>query len=343
MLVALLAATAFGDSVRHIVHVELAVPTPTRQADDPEATERGEPQAMALPDVRAPRKAPKEGDVPMQCSSQSGGTGDFVDAHDAHRPRLFLRDGVVWFERQPLNYPTDLAEWPTMTCVWEGGGRLVEYAVSWKPMTTSDRCLAEQVPAVKADIGVLHDFESGLPASEGPNGIPLGFSTFDDGSSTATIATTTSHPSRSGESRRNDVLKLELDVERWAGTVFLFPDAEGKVWSPVDMTGAEAISFWFHGANTGNSLYFHLFDNRLPCSTADDAERFTFPFKDDFEGWRQVKVPFYQLEHVDIDRDTPDDGLGLSRVHGWALGALNTNGLQTYYVDDIELHGRKSD
>ncbi|MEO0606398.1 MAG: carbohydrate binding domain-containing protein [Myxococcota bacterium] len=337
MLVALFTATAFSGAIRHVVHVDVDVPTPTRAVSEGGSAERGEAEAMALPGVRTPRRAATEGDVPLRCSSQSA-DGAFVAAHDAHRPRLFLRDGTVWFERQVSQYPESLDQWPSLSCAWEDEGRMVEYAINWVPLTPEDICRAKLAPAQPAKIGVLQNFERGLPASKDPTGIPLGFSTFNDPDSTSSIETTTNSPRRPGASRGNDVMKLDLDVKGFAGVVYLNPNEAGDTWTAVDMSEADGISFWFYGRNSGNNLYFHLLDDRHPCSTTDDAERWTFPFVDDFEGWKQFEASFADFDRVAIERETPDNGLGLSRVHGWAIGALKTNSAQSYFLDEIELY-----
>lgn len=345
MVIALFMATAFGGPVRHVVHVELDVPTPTRSADDPQPAGRGEAEAMALPDVRAPQWADQKGDVAFACSSQVDGTGDFVPAYDNHRPRLFLRNGVVWFERQAIQYPRALEEWPALTCVWEGKGRRVEYVASWSVMTEADLACAEShISSVPGGPGTLEDFQGELTSGEDANGVLLGYLPFNDEDSTVAFTTTTAHPRRSGEARGNAVLQLDLDVERFAGIVHNFRGASGDEWTPRDYSSVEAVSFWIYGRNTGNAMYFHIIDNRQPCSTTDDAERFTFPFVDDFEGWRQMKVPFTDFDHLDIERDTPNDGLTRSRIHGWALGvAFDSKGPQTYFIDDIELHSSESE
>lgn len=39
----------------------------------------------------------------------------------------------------------------------------------------------------------------------------------------------------------------------------------------------------------------------------------------------------------EIGNSAPNDGLGLSTVHGWGLAALQTSGEITYFIDDVAL------
>src|SRR6185503_18455123 len=80
-------------------------------------------------------------------------------------------------------------------------------------------------------------------------------------------------------------------------------------------------------------------ENRHPGSTRDDAERWTAGFKDDVAGWRQLRFPFSSLVRKEIGNGAPNDGLALTEVHGWALGALNTGGPRRYFVDQVTLFG----
>src|SRR5690606_9886374 len=72
----------------------------------------------------------------------------------------------------------------------------------------------------------------------------------------------------------------------------------------------------------------------------DDAERYTVTFTDDFSGWRELQFPFDSFTRKEIGNGAPADGFTLSEVHGWAFGALNTNGQAiTWYIDDVPVYG----
>ena len=90
-------------------------------------------------------------------------------------------------------------------------------------------------------------------------------------------------------------------------------------------------------------MYVDLIDNRKSCATHDDGERFTYSFVDDFSGWKKITVPFADMKRREIGNRAPNDGLGLSRAHGWGLGVLKTSGPTTYYIDDFELHSENGE
>ncbi|MGE5156110.1 MAG: family 16 glycosylhydrolase, partial [Betaproteobacteria bacterium] len=91
--------------------------------------------------------------------------------------------------------------------------------------------------------------------------------------------------------------------------------------------------------NSGTTLFVDVLDNRKPGSTKDDAERWSTDLMDDFSGWKQIEIPFASLHRKEIGNGAPNDGLGLTEVHGWALGAITTPSPQSYYVDDASLYG----
>ena len=198
-------------------------------------------------------------------------------------------------------------------------------------------------PPQSVAAGVLHDFESTLPAGRDPHGIPLGFSTFTDGQSAASIATTESHPPRTGEAADNSALRLDLDVKGWAGFVYLVEDVPAQTWQAQDWSAFDSFSFWLHGNKSGLGLFVDVLDNRNPRSTVDDAERYVYEFTDDFSGWKQVTVRFRDMVRKEIGNGAPNDGLGLSRVHGWGFGATATGGPTTYFIDDFELRTAEAD
>ena len=185
--------------------------------------------------------------------------------------------------------------------------------------------------------GIFDDFESGLPAGTNESGVLLGFSTFSDGESAVSISTSTSFPPRPGDDADNTVMKLDLEVTGWAGFVHTFGNEELDTWKSYDWSALSEFSFWLHGRNSGTSLFVDILDNRGPCSVVDDAERFTYEFTDDFEGWRRIAVRFADMRRKEIYNNAPDDGFTLSQVHGWGLGALDTDGKVTYYIDHVGL------
>jgi hypothetical protein len=205
-------------------------------------------------------------------------------------------------------------------------------------MREAEECaLRESIPVPVARAGVLHDFDGPLVSGADPWGVPLGYSTFKGPDTTVTIATTGYYPVRAGTEAGNGVLQVDLNVGSWGGVTYRFANEAMDQWIPQDWRPLDGFSFWFHGSNSGTELFLDIFDNRHACSKTDDAERFRYRFWDDVAGWRLIKVRFQDLAREDVFNDAPDDGLGLSRVHGWGLGALNTGGALTFFMDDFRL------
>lgn len=185
--------------------------------------------------------------------------------------------------------------------------------------------------------GVLDDFESGLPSGKDGSGIEIGFSTAADGSSTVKISTEAPPTPVADHGAGGQALKLDFDVMQWGAFLHRFENDAVDQWISYDWSDFNQFSFWLYGRNSGTSLFVHILDNRKPSSTTDDAERNGYEFTDDFSGWKKVTIRFADMQRKEVGNSAPVDGLGLSAVHGWALGALKTNGPITYYLDDFEL------
>lgn len=182
----------------------------------------------------------------------------------------------------------------------------------------------------------VDDFETGLPSGISGDGIVTGFYAFA-GSGTAVIATTAAPPAPvPGAALGNQVLQLDVDAADFAGFVHVFEGPTGNTLAPRDWSGYGALTFWLYGQNTGNTLYIDVLDNRGSTGTYP-FELWTTDFADDFSGWQQLSFAFADLERKEIGNGAPDDGLGLTEVHGWALGALATGGTRTYFVDGVRL------
>ena len=187
----------------------------------------------------------------------------------------------------------------------------------------------------------IDDFESGLASGTNSDGIPLGFLTFSDGSSSVGISVTDAHPPLPGEAVGNNVLAVSTNVVAggFAGFVHNFENPATDTWTPMDWTAFDAFSFDLYGNNTGSAFFIDILDNRNPGSTTDDAERFTYFFDDDFTGWASFTVSFADLSRKEIGNGAPDDGLGLTDVHGWAFGVINSQQSFTNYIDNFEVRG----
>ncbi len=186
---------------------------------------------------------------------------------------------------------------------------------------------------------VFDDFEAAVPVTADAHGVPLGFITLTDGISHIDVATIDTHPPRPGAVRGNHVLRLDMNVEQWAAFAhfFYFADTGAVLWSAYDWRAFDGIAFWWHGQNRRAEIFVDLLDNRNRGATSDDAERFDYTFTDDFTGWRRMAIPFDAFVRKEVSNGAPNDGLGLSSVHGWAIGATGTDGPVTYFVDDFSL------
>jgi len=196
--------------------------------------------------------------------------------------------------------------------------------------------------APKVDAGTLRDFEDELTSGKDPYGTSIGFSTFSDGKSSASIALTHDHPPVPGEAAGNKVLELNLDVQGWAGVVDIFHNDTVDEWTPYDWSDLDGFSFWLYGNNSGTKMFVDVIDNRNPCSRRDDAERYTYEFWDDVPGWRLISVPFKDMARKQIGNGAPNDGLNLAEVHGWGIGTSDTGGSRTFYIDDFRLWSEPS-
>ena len=186
---------------------------------------------------------------------------------------------------------------------------------------------------------IVDDFESGLASGADADGVPLGFYTFSGGS-TVTISTTDAPPEAvPGSSAGNKVLQMDSDVVAYAGFIHAFENEAVDTWVPQDWSTYEGLRFWLYGVNSGTDLFVDLLDNRNAGATTDDAERWTLAFKDDFTGWKLIELPFNEMTRKEIGNGAPNDGLGLTEVHGWAFGALNTGGPRSFFIDDAALYG----
>jgi beta-glucanase (GH16 family) len=191
---------------------------------------------------------------------------------------------------------------------------------------------------------VVDDFEDfapgSLPSGSDPDGVPVGYYTFSDGSPVAIAAQSTPPAPLSFDlGEPNGVAQVDLDVTGFAGFIHAFSNDTFDTWVPQDWSAYAGFSFWIYGNDSGTQMFIDLLDNRNPGSTSDDAERWTVTLTDDFSGWRYFEFPFAEFTRKEVGNGAPNDGLSLTEVHGWAFGTLGTGGPRTYYLDDAGLYG----
>ncbi|HBX68549.1 MAG TPA: hypothetical protein DEH25_03975 [Chloroflexi bacterium] len=179
---------------------------------------------------------------------------------------------------------------------------------------------------------MVDDFEDGeLPYGTDGNGLDIGFFTWMGGGGATEITTTLQVT--------NTVLQMDSDVPSggWAGLTHHFENAAIDTWEPQDWSDYQAVGFWVYGNNTGKTVFFEVQDNRNPDSIKDDTEIWSYPFLDNFSGWKRFEVMFTDFYRKDIGNGAPNDGFTLTDVHGWAFGSTEYAG--TLYLDDVQICG----
>ena len=116
---------------------------------------------------------------------------------------------------------------------------------------------------------VVDDFEAGLPTGMDPNGVSIGFFTFQGASSSAAIATAATPPAPvlSAVGEPNTVLQLDFDVTSFAGVIHNFQDPALTNWVSQDWSRYEGFALWVHGTGSGTDLFVDVIENRNPGST----------------------------------------------------------------------------
>jgi beta-glucanase (GH16 family) len=198
------------------------------------------------------------------------------------------------------------------------------------------------------DVGVLppraDDFEYATLSSGTDGSAAIGFSTFNDPNSTASIAleSTPPAPVLPHLGPDNQVLRMDLSVSAFAGFAHAFTD--GTSWIPQDWSANAGFGFWFHGEGAGTTVFVDVLGARNPGSTSDDAQRWVVDFVDATAGWSFRSWDFSDLRWKNINNNAPAGTVfEPSVVHGWAVGTLGTGGPRTFYVDDLVLLGSGAD
>ncbi len=204
---------------------------------------------------------------------------------------------------------------------------------------------SSNVPPVGGNSVIVDDFEDGLlPSGTDPNGIGVGFITWNHPAASAAISIIDNPPAQvPGADAGNKVLREALTIGggQWAGYTHAFTNAAANQWLSQDWSTYEGVSLWLYGNNTGGSLFLDILDNRNPGSTTDDAERWSVDIPDNFTGWRSFQFAWGDFHRKDIGNGAPNDGFGRTEIHGYGIGGYGSvpMGSQVYYVDDVTIYG----
>ena len=196
-------------------------------------------------------------------------------------------------------------------------------------------------PMEYADPLLVAGFEDGVQYVSQVGGAAIGFVPWGDSTANIIIGIAQVLPFTDlaipESDAPNQLLRIDYNIGAWGGFTHAFSD--GLNWLSQDWTRHNAFRFWLYGNNTGQIIQIELFDNRLPDSNADTAERFFFHLVDDYEGWAQITIPFafFQRRADWQPGGAPDDGFNLDAVWGYAFGFPANVGARTAYLDDIEI------
>ncbi len=194
-------------------------------------------------------------------------------------------------------------------------------------------------------VTVIDDFEDGqLPTGTDPNGLGVGFVTWNATGASVAITTTDAPPAPvPGAADPNLVLQEDLTIGpgQWAGFTHAFTNDAADEWVPQDWSTYEGICLWIYGNNTGGTLFLDLQENRNPGSTSDDAERWSVDIPDDFAGWQFFQFTWADFHRKDIGNGAPNDGFTREEMHGYGVGGYGNvaMGSQSYYVDQVSIFG----
>ena len=221
----------------------------------------------------------------------------------------------------------------------------LEAAPTPEPTATENNEVAHPV-ATGEGLPTIDDFETAsLPAGQAGSA-SVGFLTWSDGSEVVIeeVAVEPGSPlARPGQEEFNTVLRLDTVIGPggWAGFSHAFSNAAEDEWLTQDWYPYAGFSAWIYGNETGGTIFIDILDNRNEGSTADDAERWTYAFADDFSGWKFFEIPFEEFKRKDISNGAPNDGLTLHEIHGYAIGTLGTiaMGAQSIYIDQPSVYG----
>lgn len=281
----------------------------------------------------------------------------FLDVLDNRNPGSMTDDAERW----SLDIPDDFDGWQYFEIAWSelhrkdiGNGApndglnltaMHGYAFGGFGAQPIDNSYFLDDISLIRRVDVIDDFEDGLlPSGTDPNGIPVGYFTVAGGGGAISIAVTDTPPAPiPGANPGNKVLEENMTLPPGAFAVFIhaFSNETYDAWTPVDWSGYEGVCFWLYGHDTGGILFLDVIDNRNPGSLVDDAERWSIDIPDDFSGWQFFQFTWDEFHRKEIGNGAPNDGFGLTEVHGYAVGGfgLVDMGTRAYFLDNFAVWG----
>lgn len=190
------------------------------------------------------------------------------------------------------------------------------------------------------DPQVLASFEEEtLFLAKDSNGLDIGFVPWGDSTGNVTLNLVAAEgdlalPDQEGA---NQVLEATYNISAYGGFTHALTD--GTEWTAQDWSAFSALDFWLYGAETGAPIQVEIFDNRAPGATSDSAERWYYRVSDDFTGWKWFSIPFASFQRrMDWQPGgAPNDGLGLTEVHGYAFTFPAGMGEHVNYIDNVAI------
>ncbi|MFF4489148.1 CIA30 family protein [Streptomyces sp. NPDC001544] len=105
-----------------------------------------------------------------------------------------------------------------------------------------------------------------------------------------------------------------------------------------DWSAHKGIRLWWDGRDNGRKIALEIKDGG---ANGEASELWTTSFTDDFNGWKQVEIPFsdfvYRTDYQPVGGI--DHVLGLTRMWGYAV-TLPAGTKGTFAMDDVELYGK---
>ncbi len=167
----------------------------------------------------------------------------------------------------------------------------------------------------------LDDFQSGIPS---------GFVTFVDPPGTTSLGTATADLPTIPTNNGTTVATLSFNIVTWGGVTRDFT-------SPLDLSGYQALRFWYKGSNSGAVINVELKSNG---AAPGGANLFLYPFTDNSTEWRYFSIPFSSF--AQSTGWNPGSAFGstidLTEIWGYSL-QLPAGASGSFSLDEVSVTG----